>query len=506
MIFSSNAFIFAFLPIALIGYYLIARLGLMAANGWLVAASLIFYSFWEPWFVIILLGSITWNFSIGAWIYRLDESRDRQRLTVLWLGIIGNLLILSYYKYLFPLLGFLASHHLAPDGWVSSIALPLGISFFTFTQIGYLLDSYDGRAKERGLLSYMVFVTFFPHLIAGPILHNREILPQLSDPRTKVLQSENISVGLAMFIMGLGKKVLLADPLGFVADRGFAQVHDLSTIEAWVAALAYSLQLYFDFSGYSDMAIGLARMFGIIFPVNFNSPYKARSIIDFWSRWHMTLTRYLTLYLYNPVAMRVNRRRVARGLSTSRKGTRNVPAFLSLIAVPTFYTMILAGVWHGAGLQFLIFGLLHAVYLSINHAWRVFGPEGLKPIWWRSLCFLLLTYGAVLSGQIFFRAVSAQDATTLLGAMFGHGAAGAGDVVGMGTLVRIVLGFAICLALPNSQQILRHYRPILEKVTPIDGISLSWRPNLMWGLFLGGVALAALLRMSDVSTFLYFQF
>lgn len=508
MIFSSNAFIFAFLPVALIGYYLIARLGMAAANGWLVAASLVFYSYWNPWFLLVLLVSIGWNFLVGTWIFALDERRGRARLAVLWLGIVGDLLLLSYYKYFFPVLGFMATRGFVGVGWISNVALPLGISFFTFTQIGFLVDSYDGRAKERGLLSYMVFVTFFPHLIAGPILHNREILPQIVDPATKRLRSENIAVGLSMFAMGMGKKVLIADPLGIVADAGFDRVHALGPGAAWITALTYSLQLYFDFSGYSDMAIGLARLFGIVFPVNFNSPYKAASIIDFWSRWHMTLTRYLTLYLYNPIAMRVNRRRVARGLSTSRKGTRNLPAFLSLVALPTFVTMGLAGIWHGAGLQFLIFGLLHAFYLSVNHAWRMFGPQELKPVWWRTAGFTLLTYAAVLLGQIFFRAASPGEAAVVVTAMFGSGTFGAHAVplAGYGTVLRIVAGFTICLLLPNTQQILRDFRPIIEKVMPIRGVTLTWRPTAGWAAALGVVLLMALLRMSDVSKFLYFQF
>ena len=508
MIFSSNAFIFAFLPLALAGYYVASRRGLVMANVWLVIISFAFYSYWNPWSLIILICSIMWNFYMGEWIYQLDESRERPRTVVLWIGITGNLLLLTYYKYLFPALGFFFEHGLVSQSWMASVALPLGISFFTFTQIGYLIDSYDGRAKERSLLSYMVFVTFFPHLIAGPILHNREILPQISDPKTKKLTSENLAVGLSLFVIGMGKKILLADPLGFVADRGFDHVHDLGTRGAWVAALAYSLQIYFDFSGYSDMAIGLARMFGIVFPVNFNSPYKSASIIDFWARWHMTLTRYITLYLYNPIALQVSRRRVARGLSTSRKGTRNLPAFLSLIVLPMFFTMTIAGVWHGAGMQFLVFGLLHAFYLSINHAWRVFGPQDVKPTIWRTACYMLITYAAVLIGQIFFRAASVDDAMVLTAAMLGNNPTDDAQVEGAsyGPMLRIVSGFAICLLLPNSQQIMGNFNPIIEKVTPSTGLPLVWRPNLYWGVALGVIFLTALLRMSDVSKFLYFQF
>ena len=291
------------------------------------------------------------TFTLGHGFTDWTKARRGRGLSFCGIGISGNLLLLTYYKYLFPALGFFLENGLLSQSWMASVALPLGISFFTFTQIGYLIDSYDGRAKERSLLSYMVFVTFFPHLIAGPILHNREILPQISDPKTKKLTSENLAVGLSLFVIGMGKKILLADPLARLRGRPWIYyVHDLGTHGAWVAALAYSLQLYFDFSGYSDMAIGLARMFGIVFPVNFNSPYKSASIIDFWARWHMTLTRYITLYLYNPIALQVSRRRVARGLSTSRKSTRNFPrvSFPESKFCQIFFTMTVAGVWHGA--------------------------------------------------------------------------------------------------------------------------------------------------------------
>jgi alginate O-acetyltransferase complex protein AlgI len=502
MIFSSNPFVFAFLPITLIGYYALGKIGRAAAAVWLVAASVFFYGYWNPSYVVLLLGSIAWNFLLGRRIYSVPDERKQVRLILLWVAIIGNLVLLVYYKYLFPMIGFLAAHHIASPDWERDVVLPLGISFFTFTQIGYLLDSYGGRVRERGLLSYMLFVTFFPHLIAGPILHNREMMPQFANCDTFRFRIENIAVGISIFSIGIAKKVLLADPLGFIADAGFENPSALGIAGAWRVTLSYSLQLYFDFSGYSDMAIGLARMFGVIFPVNFNSPYKAASIIDFWARWHITLTRFLTLYLFNPVAMRVSRRRAKRGQSSSRKDTRNLPAFLSLVVWPTVFTMALAGIWHGAGLQFIVFGLLHAIYLTVNHAWRIFGPQHLAPSRLREGIFVLITYGCVLVGQIFFRADSLYDAGIVLKAMAGH----ARGFDAPGGLARIVVGFAICLILPNTQQIMREYRPVLEQVPASPWRLLCWQPNVICGLAIGTILVISLLRMSDVSKFLYFQF
>jgi len=507
MIFSSNAFIFVFLPIALAGYYSLALAGRRAAAVWLVLLSFVFYGYWNPSYLLLLTGSIAWNYGVAAAIHSTAEGKDRRRFALLWTGIIGNLGLLGWYKYLFPAITFLAEHNIFPPEFERTVVLPLGISFFTFTQIGYLVDSYDGTAKERGPLSYMLFVTFFPHLIAGPILHNREMMPQFGNRETYRFRPENIAVGLSIFVIGMTKKVLLADPLGIVADRGFADPAVLSSGGAWMTLLAYSMQLYFDFSGYSDMAIGIARLFGVVFPANFASPYRATSIIEFWSRWHMTLTRYLTLYLYNPVAMRISRRRVARGLKVSKKALRTVPAFTSLVVVPTFFTMGLAGVWHGAGFQFVIFGLLHASYLSINHAWRMFGPErsGSGPV--QIAGALALTYGAVLLGQVFFRAASTSDALILLEALGGGGGASMMANGGLGTVLRIVLCMGICLLLPNSQQLMRERHPVLDPIAePPLFRGLIWQPDARWAIILGIALLAALLKMSDTSKFLYFQF
>ena len=538
MLFNSYGFIFLFLPATLLSFYLAAWFDRRLAMGWLVVCSLFFYGWWNPHFVVLLVGSIAFNYTASRLIELVGPGRPRARTALLTAGIGGDLLLLFFYKYLFALAAFFGLSDALPSGWANGIILPLGISFFTFTQIGYLVDSSEGMVKQRGLLDYVLFVTFFPHLIAGPILHNQEMIPQFANPATYRFRLENLTVGLSIFVIGLCKKVIIADPFGRIADPGFALPHALSAYGAWQAALSYSLQLYFDFSGYSDMAIGIARMFGIVFPLNFNSPYKSRSIIDFWQRWHMTLTRYLNLYLYNPVALRVTRRRLTRGLGISRQATRNLGGFASMVVLPVFFTMTLAGVWHGAGLQFLIFGLLHAIYLSINHAWRIFGPkrkgrdvhEG--PM--RIAACVAATFLAVIVAQVFFRSNSTSDAFSLIGGMLGlHPVAGAimvpgwlfGSAHGLAAHLRdaglitltdnatelknwlqIALGFVIVWAAPNTQQIMFDFAPVLGSIKPFPWPSLRWRPGVRWGLVMGALLLASLCNLENVSRFLYFQF
>ncbi len=307
MLFNSYVFILAFLPMALVGFFAASRLGRRAAGCWLIAASLFFYGWWSIGFVPLLIGSIIGNYAAALLLHRLAPWPRRQT-AVLVVAVAANLAALVYYKYLGTIFGVL---HVA----FTNPVLPLGISFFTFTQIGYLLDCRNGATTDRSPLNYALFVTFFPHLIAGPIVHNREIMPQFGDAATYRMSSQNVVVGMTIFLLGLLKKCLLADPTSVVVGPGFAHPEALTLFPAWHVALSYSLQLYFDFSGYSDMAIGLARMFNVRFPLNFNSPYKAQSVIEYWQRWHMTLTRYLNLCLYDPIALAMRRRHRAHGFA-----------------------------------------------------------------------------------------------------------------------------------------------------------------------------------------------
>jgi alginate O-acetyltransferase complex protein AlgI len=515
MLFNSYVFIFAFLPMALIGYFLLGEIHVRAAATWLVAASLLFYSWWNPYFLVLLCGSIAFNYLCGYGLQALERWPKEQTLLLVG-GISANLALLCFFKYLFPLLSWVQQFGLTVDA-PSGILLPLGISFFTFTQIGYLVDCKSGLASGRRLLDYVLFVSFFPHLIAGPILHHREIMPQFAEKNTYRPKLENILVGLTIFVIGLAKKVIIADKLAeYVAiSSAFKYPEQLNLPSAWSAALCYSMQLYFDFSGYSDMAVGLARMFGVRFPANFNSPYKATCIIDFWQRWHVTLTRYITLYIYNPIAHWMVQRRVSRGRPISRKGTATLGGFSTMVATPLIITMVLAGVWHGAGLQFIVFGLLHAGYLTINHAWRMFRPNisnEPRTAWFALSTTALqwsVTYLAVLIAQVFFRSTSVSDATKFIAAMCGVGVNGdvGLETLGNGRAFALIAGcFAFVLLLPNAYELTGQYLPVLNNIRKTGPITFQWRPNPTWGAVVGMIAAVAILFMSGATEFLYFQF
>src|SRR5229473_1704293 len=323
MLFNSYAFIFLFLPVALIGYFAIGRLGHLAPVIWLTLASLAFYSVSNWQFVLLLLASVAFNYCIGLLLIS-RPLRAAPRFAALTIGVAGDLLVLGYFKYA----GFLAANlnAIVSIGFTVDILLPVGISFYTFTQIAFLVDAYRGNVARYALPHYALFVTYFPHLIAGPILHHKDMIPQFERAEAKRPNAHLILCGLIIFAIGLFKKTCLAD--------GF--------------------QLYFDFSGYSDMAIGISLMFGVFLPLNFNSPYKAQSIVDFWRRWHMTLSQFLRDYLYIP-------------LGGNRHGR-------TLRYVNLMITMLLGGLWHGAAWTFVAWGMLHGVYLCINHAWSNYGP------------------------------------------------------------------------------------------------------------------------------------
>ncbi|HXX18182.1 MAG TPA: MBOAT family O-acyltransferase [Candidatus Acidoferrum sp.] len=543
MVFASYSFLFIFLPIALFGYYVATKVGATTAVAWLTICSLAFYAWWNPKFVILLVASVAFNFAIGRALLspkREDDSQSRNRL--LFVGVLGNLLPLIFFKYLGPMLSFAHSISLISPRFDLKVILPLGISFFTFTQIGYLVDCHEGEGRELGIVHYSAFVTFFPHLIAGPILHIREIGPQLLDPDACRLRMSNMSIGTSFFIIGLSKKVLLADPLADVVGIGFAHPASFPMFTSWLYALAYSLQLYFDFSGYSDMAIGLAYMFGIRFPINFDSPYKSTNIIEYWQRWHITLTRYLTLLLYNPIALRVSRWRMRRGLATSRRDNQTLGAFASMIVLPVFFTFIIVGIWHGAGFQFLALGLMHAVYITINHAWRMFGPKPSKQErgWLAAASAttfkVLLTYLAVLAGQVMFRSSSVGAALQMFGGMIGLHGLDAFPVPGFvmsalrflgpvhGFLTKthhfmavssedsvpgpasLALRFLIVWAFPNSQTIMAKFQPMLTKIGTSASRWLTWEPTLRWALVLGILLAFDLMSLQQTKVFLYFQF
>lgn len=519
MLFSSSIFIYIFLPCSLLGYQLLSRFGRNTLLTWLTLVSLVFYGYWNPVYLLLLGASILMNFLFSQLLggQRSESSQSR------WLifAIVSNISLLVYYKYLFPILNFAHSYHLAGHRFIEPV-LPLGISFFTFTQIAYLIDLRQMIAKRQTLIPYSVFVTFFPHLIAGPIIHPRELMPQLDEGRIGALRASDVALGLSWFILGLAKKVLIADRIAPLADVLYGHAKQAGFSVAWLGVLAYAMQLYFDFSGYSDMALALARMFSLEFPINFNSPFKAECIIEFWQRWHMTLSRYLNEYLYTPMLLWVNGRRMDAGKKANRKAAATPEGFVSMVAFPTITTMFIAGVWHGAGIQFLVFGLLHGVYLSINHAWRLLTPKGSRFHRVLPVPFtVLLTFLCVLVGMIFFRANDVHDALYIISTLGGMHGAGtpfaqfsylseipsiSKFLTHIGTAAgALAICFFIVWAFPNTQEILAQ---VPKGSMPARSLLpyLKWRVSFAWSACLAMLFCAVLLLLDSSTRFLYFQF
>ncbi|MDE1901743.1 MAG: MBOAT family protein [Alphaproteobacteria bacterium] len=516
MLFNSYVFLIAFLPLCLVGYFALSRWR-MAGIVWLVICSLFFYAYWKESYLPLLLVSVCFNYGIGLALQR-DYKKPYSLDLIAGIGVAVNLLALFYYKYLYHIFACLNAHHFPIHLHERTIALPLGISFFTFTQIGYLLDCRSGIAKGKNFFEYALFVTFFPHLISGPILHHREMLPQFSDAKNFKYDTQSFSVGITLFTFGLAKKLIIADPISPYVNEMLHNSAQCSMTQAWLLALAYALQLYFDFSGYSDMAIGLAKMFGFKFPANFNSPLQATSIIDFWQRWHMTLTRYLNLYLFNPMALAITRHRVARNLPVGKASTATLGGFMHMLVVPTMITILLAGAWHGAGFQYLFYGLIHGVYLVVNHAWRVFGPKHQTIVSWRPAVKVAykffawaLTFVCVIVSFLMFRAEGYHQAIALYKTMFGitHGPGFTPHIDNQELpLIYITMAVALAIALgcANTQQILSRFEPVIGKVHPRKWAILSWSPSPGWAVACAGLFVLTLMHMGGVSEFLYFQF
>jgi len=533
MLFNSYSFILVFFPIVFFGYFSIGKHSHALASLWLAAASLFFYGWWDARFVGLLLGSIVFNYCAGYLIgHGATHQSVRLRILLLTSAIAANLLLLSYFKYA----NFFAENlnHLAGTRLpIGEVVLPLGISFFTFTQIAFLVDTYQSKSKEYNFVHYTLFVTYFPHLIAGPILHHREIMPQFANRSACHINWDNATIGMTVFVLGLAKKVLIADSLADFSTPIFDAVKaggQPMLFEAWIGALAYTLQLYFDFSAYSDMAIGLSLMFNVRLPMNFNSPYKAASIIEFWKRWHMTLSRFLRNYVYIPL-----------GGNRSGKARR----YLNLMI-----TMLLGGLWHGASWTFVLWGGLHGIYLIVNYAWRGFKQR----MGWRGTGRLArfaaaaLTFLAVVVGWVLFRADSFSSAMAMLRGMAGMNGvslpvalevqlgeylaqhdwivfSGSHPLVSsfstLNAVIILTLGFAILWLLPNVPQLLQGYRLVSEELQERRQLTPSefsppiqhrlfqyvrWQPTTSRAWATGLLFAIALMSLTRVSEFLYFQF
>ena len=478
MLFNSYPFIFLFLPIALIGYFALGRWGQLAPVIWLALASLAFYAVSNWQFVALLLASIAFNYLVGGLLIA-RRMGSHLRLIVLTAGVSGDLVVLGYFKYAGFLVGNLNA--LFSTGFSVHVLLPVGISFYTFTQIAFLVDAYRGNVARYALPYYALFVTYFPHLIAGPILHHRDMIPQFEAVESKSPNPHRILCGLMIFAIGLFKKTGLADGIQPLVALAFGPITP-SFDQAWIGALAYTFQLYFDFSGYSDMAIGISLMFGIFLPLNFNSPYKATSIIDFWRRWHMTLSQFLRNYLYIP-------------LGGNRHG--HLLRYVNLMI-----TMVLGGLWHGAAWTFVVWGALHGVYLCINHAWNHLGPA-VAPRFARiaDIAALSVTFPAVVIAWVFFRADSLTSALSVLSRM-----ADPSNIVfsrgEMADALFVMIYAVIAWFAPNTQGIMGYDHT--NRTVGATSAAWSQRPAF---LYVSAAVLAfGILGIQQHSEFIYFRF
>lgn len=483
MLFNSYEFIFLFLPIAILGFFGIARWSHRAATAWLVVASLFFYGWWDWHYVPLLMSSIVWNYFIGC---RLERQPGRRGWLIL--GITVNLALLGYFKYTDFFLGTVNALAGADVFSLPHIVLPLGISFFTFTQTAYIIDAYRGETVGDSFLTYCEFVTIFPHLIAGPIINHKDMMPQFTAERTFRLDYSNLSMGLTLFAMGLFKKVVIADWLSPIVGDVFTHADSVSLIEAWIGALGYTLQLYFDFSGYSEMAIGLGLMLNLRFPVNFDSPYRSTSIIEFWRRWHMTLGSWVKYYLYIP-------------LGGNRHGEWKKMRNL-------FVSMLIIGLWHGAGWTFILWGALHGVALMINHQWRRLQLAMPKTLAWT------LTFLVVMVCWVFFRAENFHVAIAILSAMTDiHNLA-----LPAGTSLEHHLGFLQAYGITFIGYCIKQQfhqclivigillMAVLFAPNPIRLAERHFQTNWRWLIASSALILYAIYKMNTYTEFLYFQF
>ncbi|HEY4171725.1 MAG TPA: MBOAT family O-acyltransferase [Rhodopila sp.] len=469
MPFNGFPFLLVFLPLTLCGFALAARWGQAWAKTWLIAASLLFYAAGAPAFLPLLILSVAGNL---ACLHIMHGSIRPARWAAA--GVTLNLAVLAWFKYL-------------------DAQPALGLSFFTFTQIGCLLYHADGDTPPPKPRDYALFAAFFPALLAGPILNPRETLPQFARTDGWRLTTANLATGSGFFVIGLLKKTLLADPLLTVINPGFAHPDALTLFPAWQAATSYSLQLYFDFSGYTDMAIGLAWMVGLRYPDNFDQPYKATSVTEYWQRWHMSLTRFLMTTVHAPMTLAILRWRRAHRRPIGARSQATAAGFVSMIGGPIVVTMVLISLWHGATFPFLMFGLLHAAFLLVNHAWRVKRGPALPPY-----ASIALTYLCVLFGAVLFRSTTVARAGSMLSAMAGlHGTGDLQpDIHVPAQILWLVCLYAIVWLAPTTRQWMQN-EPVSR---------LAWRQSPQWAVAMGCAATLGVLAAGGTSEFLYFRF
>lgn len=495
MLFNSYIFIFLFFPICLLGFYLLQRKFASAAKIWLIGFSLWFYGYFNIRYLCIMLFSILCNYGI----YLLMRRKKQFQKQILFAGVILNLAVLFYFKY-FDFFIVNINDLLEISLPLKHILLPLGISFFTFQQISFLADAYRGELEHCNFVDYTLFVSFFPQLIAGPIVTHDEMLPQFKEIGTKKWNAEEFARGLFIFVLGLAKKVIIADTFGIAVDFGYASIGALTITDMLLVMLFYTLQLYFDFSGYCDMAIGIGKMLGIHIPVNFNSPYKAVNIIDFWKRWHITLSRFFTKNIYIPLG-----------------GNRNGRARMYLNLLVIFFV---SGLWHGAGWKFVVWGMLHGILYCFTRAYQQFKKQHKKEVSvkaWNGIkktACVLMTFLYVNIAWIFFRANSISDAVKLI------------ERILIGGFGKPIDGIVNAFNLEEFWYILKilhltdftYSRDILMIVFTIiilfvvffgknvQELAKKWKPNIATAVITAFLFVWCVVSLSGVSTFLYFNF
>ncbi len=490
MLFNSYEYIFIFLPITFVLYFFLTKKGLIwASRAFLVFSSLVFYSWLNVSYLPLMMISVVFNYIIANYMatYSIKAKRHFSKKAILQFGLIVNISFLAYFKYMDFFIyntNYLFHTHFE----FLHIALPLAISFFTLQQIAFLVDCYEGLAKEKSFLDYTLFVIFFPQLIAGPIVHHKEMMPQFENTKKQSLNIDNIAAGMFIFAIGLFKKVVIADTFAIWVKDGFDVATKLNLFEAWATSVSFTFQIYFDFSGYTDMAIGAALLFNIVLPQNFNSPLKSTGIIEFWSKWHITLTNFITTYMYTPI------------LYSFKKLTFNKAMIATVLA------FLIAGLWHGASWMFVIFGGIHGIALVVNHYWKR------KKYKMNNFLAWLITFNTVNIANVFFRARDWDNAWKVLGSMFSFDnialpsafyskfsfltkyGISFGDFAkdiqgGISTLIFILGGFALVLLFENSKQKLA-----------------SFKPNYKNSLLFAMIFAISIVLMQRESEFIYFKF
>jgi len=496
MLFSTFTFILGFLPVVfLVYFYLNKKKLIIAAKAWLILSSLFFYSWWNVVYLPLIISSVLFNFYITNAMLKVDENSRLSKKILLLIGIIFNVGLLFYFKYMDFFIGNINALTQSEIDLLH-LALPLGISFYTLQQIAFIVDSYEGLVKKKNFLDYTLFVVFFPQLIAGPIVHYKEVMPQFESLRGKIFSHAYIALGLFVFSLGLFKKVIIADTFATWVHKGFDVEHTLSLFDAWISSLSYTFQLYFDFSGYSDMAIGIALLFNIKLPQNFNSPLKATGMIDYWKRWHITLTNFITSYIYTPIVRSF------------------IPLTFHKAMFATVIVFLISGMWHGAGWTFIFWGFLHGAGVVINHYWQ----KKIKIKMPKYLAWFI-TFNFLNIGNVFFRAPDFERAISILKSMFDtqhilvsdylirrmhywgisteklNAYSAAHSYVDIDAIVMLIVGFVIALAFRNSSQLSIQFNGMQK-------ISIVW---YIWSTLL--MALSFMVMSFQTSTeFLYFNF